>query len=168
MCDHSNYENSLLKHIMAVLASMASVAHLWVKHSSFELAWETYEWLLRLNINFFIIIYTCCSAEIMARKHADRLMQKLESDWYQTDLLLLYRRKCKFNYWFVYVSSPKVKLRNLNGNRKLICLFTYLCSLQIQAATGAMWGWSSPIILSYLSHYYLMTVFIIHHPLSYQ
>lgn len=38
ICDHSNYENSLLKHIMAVLACVASVAHLWVKHSLFELA----------------------------------------------------------------------------------------------------------------------------------
>lgn len=38
ICDHSSYENSLLKHIMAVLACVASVAHLWVKHSLFELA----------------------------------------------------------------------------------------------------------------------------------
>lgn len=125
----------------------------------------SYEWLFRLNINLFIIIYACCSAEVMAWKHGDRLVQKLEKKvygWFHTGLLPLYRRKCKFNYWFVYVSSLKVRLDNLNGNRKLIYLFTYLCLLQIQAAAGAMSGWSSPINLNYP-----MTLFIIHQPLLY-
>lgn len=38
----------------------------------------SYEWLFWLNINLFIIIYTCCSAEVMGRKHGDGVVQKLE------------------------------------------------------------------------------------------
>lgn len=57
-------------------------------------------------------------------------------NWNQKIWLIQSRfsRKCKFNYLFVHVSRPKVRLHNLNGNREAIYLFTYLFFLQIQAA----------------------------------
>lgn len=101
----------------------------------------SYEWLFRLNINLFIIISTCCDAEEMAsepRRHTGAEIGNQKIWLIPPGLLPLYRRKCKFNYLFVHVSSPKVRQHNLNGNGETIYLFTWLFLPQIQAVTVEM------------------------------
>lgn len=101
----------------------------------------SYEWLFRLNINLFIIIYTCCGAEEMALEPRRRTGAEIGNQkiWLiPPGLLPLYRRKCKFNYLFVHVSRPKVRQHNLNGNGETIYLFTWLFLPQIQTVTVDM------------------------------
>lgn len=101
----------------------------------------SYEWLFRLNINLFIIIYTCCSAEEMAsvpRRHTGAEIGNQKIWLIPPGLFPLYRRKCKFNYLFVHVSSPKVRQHNLNGNGETIYFLTWLFLPQIQAVTVEM------------------------------
>lgn len=101
----------------------------------------SYEWLFRLNINLFIIIYTCCGAEEMAsvpRRHTGAEIGNQKIWLIPPGLFPLYRRKCKFNYLFVHVSSPKVRQHNLNGNGETIYFLTWLFLPQIQAVTVEM------------------------------
>lgn len=86
----------------------------------------SYEWLFRTKHQPFIIIFIACRTEVMAsetRQQADAGIGTGNYSCFPTGLHLLYRRKCKFNYLFVHVSSLQARLHNLNGNRKPIYFF---------------------------------------------
>lgn len=103
---------------------MPPVAHLSIKHTSFELDWSwAMSGSLGLNINPLLLFLLPVGLKWWPWKNDNRLMQKLELGSiavFQTGLLLPYRRKCKFNYLFVHVSSLQARHHNLNGNRKPI------------------------------------------------